>query len=459
MTSRDAVRTLSLALAVAVVAGSLGVLSARAQGPAAPDTSASDLHADTQRIARLFYAGQHEAVVRTASPLLARHGVTPTSLPIALFEAESQLQLGRRDEATRGYERTLPVIATLNNVEQRDFAIVFFRLALLAREKRQLDQALARTEAGLRLEPQNTWGQIFLGELFNERGDRARAVSHFKDVAAAAFPTNEERAVLAIKIDRLTTGKVGSSVQPPDVRGARVHEGLSIGLVPLQDLPKEVVLADVCVALEVAWRLHCEVLPSIAIPDADVFVVDRGQYDADRLLNELGRRGATMLRPGRYLMAVAGRDLFGPRTNYVFSWQTRGGESGIGVISAYRFGAALDLFVDARIHSADEPRMPDGIPQRLPRVPAKAGAALRKRRATARYAPSGARRNGESLQRGAASRDRPGVSRVLSAVSRIRASCGYHPEAKTDPDELPRTDLDRSGWYLEPAAGLEPATC
>ena len=346
MTSRDAVRTLSLALAVAVVAGSLGVLSARAQGPAAPDTSASDLHADTQRIARLFYAGQHEAVVRTASPLLARYGVTSASLPIALFEAESQLQLGRRDEAAGGYERTLPVIATLNNVEQRDFAIVFFRLALLAREKRQLDQALARTQAGLRLEPQNTWGQIFLGELFNERGDRARAVSHFKDVAAAAFPTNEERAVLAIKIDRLTTGKVGSSVQPPDVRGARVHEGLSIGLVPLQDLPKEVVLADVCVALEVAWRLHCEVLPSIAIPDADVFVVDRGQYDADRLLNELGRRGATMLRPGRYLMAVAGRDLFGPRTNYVFSWQTRGGESGIGVISAYRFGAALDEFYE-----------------------------------------------------------------------------------------------------------------
>jgi len=346
MTSRDAVRTLSLALAVAVVAGSLGVLSARAQGPAAPDTSASDLRADTQRIARLFYAGQHEAVVRTASPLLARYGVTSASLPIALFEAESQLQLGRRDEAAGGYERTLPVIATLNNVEQRDFAIVFFRLALLAREKRQLDQALARTQAGLRLEPQNTWGQIFLGELFNERGDRARAVSHFKDVAAAAFPTNEERAVLAIKIDRLTTGKVGSSVQPPDVRGARVHEGLSIGLVPLQDLPKEVVLADVCVALEVAWRLHCEVLPSIAIPDADVFVVDRGQYDADRLLNELGRRGATMLRPGRYLMAVAGRDLFGPRTNYVFSWQTRGGESGIGVISAYRFGAALDEFYE-----------------------------------------------------------------------------------------------------------------
>jgi predicted Zn-dependent protease len=347
VTSCGTVRALSLALVVAALAGSLGVPNVWAQAPAAPGASASEtLRTDTQRIARLFYAGQHEAVVRAAGPILARHGVTPTSLPIALLEAESQLQLGRRDEAVRGYERTLPVIATLNNVQQREFAFVFFRLALLARDKRQLDQALAKTEVGLQLEPQNTWGQILLGELFNERGDRARAVRHFKDVAAASFPTNEERAVLAIKIDRLTTGKVGSSVRPPDVRGARVHEGLSIGLVPLQDLPKDVVLADVCVALEVAWRIHCEVLPSIAIPDADVFVVDRGQYDAERLVNELGRRAAATLRPGRYLVAVAGRDLFGPKTNYVFSWQTRGGESGIGVISAYRFAAALDEFYE-----------------------------------------------------------------------------------------------------------------
>jgi len=106
VTSCGTVRTLSLALVVAALAGSLGVPSAWAQAPAGPDTSASEtLRADTQRIARLFYAGQHEAVVRAAGPLLARHGVTPTSLPIALFEAESQLQLDdvtRRPAATSG---------------------------------------------------------------------------------------------------------------------------------------------------------------------------------------------------------------------------------------------------------------------------------------------------------------------------------------------------------------------
>src|SRR5204862_6599275 len=108
-------------------------------------------------IVGLFYAVQDYAVVREAGPLIARHGVTPTSVSIVLFEAESQLRLGKRDAAVRSYERALPVISTLNNVQQRPFALVFFRLATLAREKRQLDEAVAKVEAGLRLEPQNTW--------------------------------------------------------------------------------------------------------------------------------------------------------------------------------------------------------------------------------------------------------------------------------------------------------------
>jgi predicted Zn-dependent protease len=277
-----------------------------------------------------------------AGPLLARHGLTPISVSILLFEAESRLGLGDRDEAIRAYERAIPVLSTLNNVQQRRFAFVFFRLAMLAREKRQLDEAVAKTEAGLRLEPQNARAQILLGQLFNERGERARALTHFKDLAAASWPTNEERAVIAMKLDRLTTGGIGASVRPPDMRGARLHEGVSIGLIPLHDLPKGVVLGDVCVAVEAAWRIRCEVLAVIDIPDAQVFVTDRAQYDGERLLDALNGRFPAATRPRPYLLAVAGRDLFGPKTRYVFSWQTRGGNAGTGVMSAARFAAALD---------------------------------------------------------------------------------------------------------------------
>ena len=340
-------RVLCLVLLIAGLSGPRFVASVWAQPPSSSDPSPSDtLREDIARIARLFYANEFEAVVREAGPLLGRHGLTSTSVSILLFEAESRVRLGQRDEAIRDYERAVPVISTLDNVQQRRFAWVFFRLALLAREKRQLDQAVAKVEMGLRVEPQNMRAQIFLGELFNERGERARALSHLKDLASSSLPTNEERAVLAMKIDRLTTGAPGASVRPPDLRGASLYEGVSIGLIPLHDLPKEVVLADVCVAVEAAWRIRCEVLPAIALSDARVFVSERAQYDGDQVVDALTRWYPLMTRPRPYLLAIAGRDLFGPKTRYVFSWQTRGGTAGNAVMSAYRFGAEVEDFYE-----------------------------------------------------------------------------------------------------------------
>jgi len=131
------------------LSGPIFIAGAGAQAPGAPDSIPSDeLRTDVEHIAQLFYDKQFEAVVREAGPLLARHGLTPTSVSILLYEAESRLRLGARDEAIRTYERALPVISTLDNVQQRRFAWIFFRLAMLAREKRQLDQAVAKAEAG-----------------------------------------------------------------------------------------------------------------------------------------------------------------------------------------------------------------------------------------------------------------------------------------------------------------------
>jgi lipopolysaccharide biosynthesis regulator YciM len=192
-------------MVIAALSGPRTIAGVGAQPPATPDQSPSDtIRENIDHIARLFYDKQFEAVVRDAEPLLARHGLTPTSVAILLFEAESHARLGKQDEAIRDYERAVPVIVTLNNVQQRRFAWVFFRLALLERAKRQLDEAMAKLQTGLHIEPQNMQAQILLGELFNERGERARALSHFEDLAASPLATNEERAVVAMKIDRLT---------------------------------------------------------------------------------------------------------------------------------------------------------------------------------------------------------------------------------------------------------------
>jgi len=141
-------------MVIAALSGPRTVAGVWAQPPATPDRSPRDtIREDIDHIARLFYGKQFEAVVRDAEPLLARHGLTPTSVAILLFEAESRARLGKQDEAIRDYERAVPVIVTLNNVQQRRFAWVFFRLALLEREKRQLDEAMARLQTGLQIEP------------------------------------------------------------------------------------------------------------------------------------------------------------------------------------------------------------------------------------------------------------------------------------------------------------------
>jgi predicted Zn-dependent protease len=343
------------ALGIVVVAALLllsAIVTAHAQPRSDPPlttgpTSETDrLRTEIEEVARLFGRAEHDAVVRKTEDAITRHGLTSASLSLLLYQAESRYRLGRREDAIRAYESALPVISRLDNVGQRRFAPVFFRLGLLTREQRRLDVAVARLEAGLRLEPQSTYFQILLGELFSQQGDRVRALAHFKEVAASSFPTNEERAVLGMKIDRLTAGKVGASVRPPDVRTVPVHLGVSIGLIALNDLPKDVVLADVCVVLRTEFRIPCQVLAPFTIPE-DIFVADRAQYDGNRLVDELRRRFPEATRPHRYLIGVTGRDLFGPKTNYVFSWQHRTADAGTGVISAFRFAAALDDFYES----------------------------------------------------------------------------------------------------------------
>src|SRR2546423_12690777 len=124
-------RVLGLVVLVAAVTGTRFVAGVWAQPPATSDPSPSDtLRDDIEQIARLFYDKQFEAVVRDAGLLLARHGLTSTTVSILLFEAESHARLGQQDEAIRAYQRALTVISTLGNVQQRAFAWVFFRLAL-----------------------------------------------------------------------------------------------------------------------------------------------------------------------------------------------------------------------------------------------------------------------------------------------------------------------------------------
>ena len=85
-------------------------------------------------------------------------------------------------------------------------------------------------------------------------------------------------------------------------------------------------------------------LEPIQVDEATVLDPGRRQYDGDRILAELGRRYPKETRPHRFMVGLTTRDLFGPNTNYVFSWQNPG--AGLGVVSAFRFLAGLDDFYE-----------------------------------------------------------------------------------------------------------------
>jgi predicted Zn-dependent protease len=327
-----------VALALVVLA-----LSSAAGAQAKPE--ADRLLQDIQKVVELLVGGDYQGVVSVADELFTRHPLDERTLGVLLMKAESQRHLSRVPGAIDSYQRALPFIERLNNVAQRRFVMVYFRLATLYRVQGRHDTAIRFVEAGLTREPQNAYYQILLGQLLGERGDRARALKHFEAVLASPTPNPEERVVLRIKIDRLRTGAPAGT--PLHLPSPHLHAGLSLGIVPLNRPAATVSVADVCLLLESKWLVRCAVLPPVDVDEAALLNPQRGQYDADRILEELARRYPAHQRPHRIVIALTGRDIFGPDTNYVFSWQAP--PAGLGVLSTYRFTAGLEDFYEPTI--------------------------------------------------------------------------------------------------------------
>jgi predicted Zn-dependent protease/predicted negative regulator of RcsB-dependent stress response len=303
-----------------------------------------------EEIARLFSAADDTRVVERVDRFVT---VTATSLETVsalLMKAESQHRLGNAAAAAETYQGALvQAEAVTNNVTMRRFAPAYFRLAQILEEQRRLDVAITAVEAGLRLAPQSVDGQIFLGHLLTANGESNRALAHFRTQLASSLPNAEQRAVLGLKADRLAAGQPGASIQSPNLDSAVIYSGVSIGIVPVNNVPSNVALADVCVLLEASWRVHCEVLSPIVIPATAILDVGRKQYKADAMLTEIARRMPRASRRQSHLLAITDHDIFGPQTNFVFSWQQRNQEQAIGVLSTSRFASEIPDFYEPEI--------------------------------------------------------------------------------------------------------------
>ena len=80
------------------------------------------------------------------------------------------------------------------------------------------------------------------------------------------------------------------------------------------------------------------------LPEEDLLARERGQYDANRLLEQLERRYPAAARPGEFVVGIVRRDIFGPGTRYVFSLQERSRR--VGVVSSIRFVDDIEAYYE-----------------------------------------------------------------------------------------------------------------
>ena len=298
---------------------------------------------EVRTILARFQAGDDAAVLSGVEQFFAKYPVDTDTWFLLLYRAESQRRRGQLALARPDYERTLPFVEGLNNVQQRRYAFVRFRLASIYAAAGDQAAAISSLESGLGLEPQSMLHQIFLGELYGARGDRARAVKHFQDLAATAPPRSEGRVVLDIKLEKLGVGGAPPP-SPVDLAAAPLHSGLRFRLLPINHADPRIALKDICLMLESKWRLACDVLPAIVLPEEDMLDRARGQYDGSRVLDQIDRHYPAAARPGEFVVAIVGRDIFGPGTRYVFSLQQPGRR--VGVVSSLRFVDEIEAYYE-----------------------------------------------------------------------------------------------------------------
>jgi predicted Zn-dependent protease len=298
---------------------------------------------EARTIVARFQSGDDAAVLSGVEQFFVKYPVDTDTWFLLLYRAESQRRRGQLALARPDYERALPFIEQLNNVQQRGYAFVRFRLASIHTAAGDHAAAISSLEAGLALEPQSMLHQIFLGELYRSRGDRARAVKHFQDLAATAPPRSEGRVVLDIKLEKLGAGGARPRA-PVDLVATPLHSGLRFRLLPINQPDPRIALKDICLMLESKWLLACDVLPGIVLPEEDILDRDRGQYNAARLLQQIDQRYPAAARPGEFVVAIVRRDIFGPGTRYVFSLQEPGRR--VGVVSSIRFVDELEAYYE-----------------------------------------------------------------------------------------------------------------
>ena len=176
---------LSQLIRIGILCGILSALPPPAllgqSAPGQPPRPHIDTISQFQQIVERMKADDYRGVISLVEEYYQTRSVTEENLVFLLIQGSAHQRLNELARAIASYERSLPIVRKMNNVVRRKYASVFFGLGELYGQKGVNNKAISFIEEGLSLEPQNTYYQIVLGEHFNQSGQKARAVSHYRD--------------------------------------------------------------------------------------------------------------------------------------------------------------------------------------------------------------------------------------------------------------------------------------
>ncbi|MCG3112697.1 MAG: hypothetical protein MCM46_12855 [Candidatus Manganitrophus sp. SB1] len=281
-----------------------------------------------------FDAKAYREVINLVDRYFEKHPLTEKNIYYVHLKATAHLALKETDQAIAAYEKTLPMVRKLHNVSRRKFAKVFFILGDLYHEIGKKDEAISFIEEGLALEPQSTVAQIILGEYYVDAGKKERAVSHYLELLAGPGLKEEEGVVIRTKLKRLHV-----AAEPPfpyqELARQPFYKGFTIRILPINGVDPAIQTEDICPLLESKFLVRCEVLDPITWDEKKILDPTRDQYDGDHILDLLEKTYPNPKASNTLLIAFTGKDIFGPKTNFVFSWQTP--SRGTAVLSSKRF--------------------------------------------------------------------------------------------------------------------------
>jgi len=299
----------------------------------------------SQRAWELFRAGRYEDVVDLAGSQLEGRDVDTRTLHLSMVRAISLRRLGRKDEAIRGFEATLPAVRALDSVKAGRVGELLYDLAELYAERGDIQRALDTVQEGLRIRPQSTTHQLLAAYWTELLGDRNAAQTRYSEILPTLAPGSEGQVVAEKRLAALAGREPDAGVGFVQ-REQVVHVSQRIVLVPINERDDRVDLADACLLIESKLELPCQVSAPIEIPEERIVEGGRTLYHAGRIASLLyhARRPNS---ENAFLVGVTSHDMYSGDANYVFSSQYVSWK--VAVVSSYRLTERLPGYWDADV--------------------------------------------------------------------------------------------------------------